>query len=89
MVHAFNPNTYEAEVGGFLWVRGQPGLHSKFQNSQDYIEKPCLKKLNNSNDNDYNDDNDNDTHLELIVRYLISFTYIVFKFNFCFCHETP
>jgi hypothetical protein len=25
-------------------VRGQPGLHSEFQDSQDYTEKPCLKK---------------------------------------------
>jgi hypothetical protein len=27
-----------------LWVRGQPGLHSEFQDSQGYTEKPCLKK---------------------------------------------
>jgi hypothetical protein len=26
-----------------LWVWGQPGLQSEFQDSQDYIEKPCLK----------------------------------------------
>jgi hypothetical protein len=26
------------------WVRGQPGLHSEFQDSQGYVEKPCLKK---------------------------------------------
>jgi hypothetical protein len=25
-------------------VRGQPGLQSEFQDSQDYTEKPCLKK---------------------------------------------
>jgi hypothetical protein len=28
-----------------LWVRGQPGLLSEFQDSQDYTEKPCLEKL--------------------------------------------
>jgi hypothetical protein len=27
-----------------FWVRGQPGLQSEFQDSQDYTEKPCLKK---------------------------------------------
>jgi hypothetical protein len=26
-----------------FWVRGQPGLQSEFQDSQDYTEKPCLK----------------------------------------------
>jgi hypothetical protein len=28
----------------FCCVRGQPGLQSEFQDSQSYIEKPCLKK---------------------------------------------
>jgi hypothetical protein len=27
-----------------FWVQGQPGLQSEFQDSQDYAEKPCLKK---------------------------------------------
>jgi hypothetical protein len=27
-----------------FWVRGQPGLQSKLQDSQGYTEKPCLKK---------------------------------------------
>ena len=27
-----------------FWVRGQPGLQSEFQDSQDYAEKPCLEK---------------------------------------------
>jgi hypothetical protein len=26
-----------------FWVRGQPGLQSEFQDSQDCTEKPCLK----------------------------------------------
>jgi hypothetical protein len=34
---AFNPSTWEAEAGGF---RGQPGLQSEFQDSQDYLKKP-------------------------------------------------
>jgi hypothetical protein len=28
-------------------VRGQPGLQSEFQDSQDYTEKPCLEKQTN------------------------------------------
>jgi hypothetical protein len=43
VVHAFNPNTQEAEAGGFLSSR-QPGLQSEFQDSQGYTEKPCLEK---------------------------------------------
>jgi hypothetical protein len=27
-----------------FWVRGQPGLQSEFQDSQDYTEIPCLEK---------------------------------------------
>jgi hypothetical protein len=30
-----------------FWVRGQPGLQSKFQDSQSYIEKPCLETKQN------------------------------------------
>jgi hypothetical protein len=44
--HAFNPSTWEAEVGRSLCVRGQPGLQSEFQDSQGYTMKPCLKKTN-------------------------------------------
>ena len=29
---------------GDLSIRGQPGLQSEFQDSQDYTEKPCLGK---------------------------------------------
>jgi hypothetical protein len=46
VVHAFNPSTWEAEAGGSLWVRGQPGLQSEFQDSQGYTEKHCLEKSN-------------------------------------------
>ena len=28
-----------------FWVRGQPGLQNEFQDSQGYIEKPCLEKI--------------------------------------------
>jgi hypothetical protein len=42
VVHAFNPSTWKTEAGGFLG-RGQPGLQSEFQDSQNYTEKPCLE----------------------------------------------
>jgi hypothetical protein len=29
-----------------LWVWSQPGVQSKFQDSQGYTEKPCLEKTN-------------------------------------------
>jgi hypothetical protein len=32
-------------------VQGQPGLQSKFQDSQGYTEKPCLKKPKTSQTN--------------------------------------
>jgi hypothetical protein len=43
VVHAFNTITSEAEGQVDFWVRGQPGLQSEFQDSQDYKEKPCLE----------------------------------------------
>ena len=45
VVHAFNSSTWEAKAGRF---RGQPGLQSGFQDSQDYTEKPCLEKKQNT-----------------------------------------
>jgi hypothetical protein len=47
VVHTFNPSTQEAEVDESLLVPGQPGLQSKFQDSQGcYTEKPYLKQTN-------------------------------------------
>jgi hypothetical protein len=42
VAHAFNPSTWEAETGGFL--SSKPAWSTKFQDSQDYTEKPCLEK---------------------------------------------
>lgn len=36
--HAFGSSTRGAD----FWVRGQPCLHSEFQDSQGYIERPCF-----------------------------------------------
>lgn len=45
--NAFNPNTVKAEVDP--WVQGQPGLQSKFQNSQWFVliayQKEGVSKL--------------------------------------------
>ena len=41
-----------------FWVRGQPGLQSKFQDSQGYTEKPCLEKPKKKKKN----------HLQLISK---------------------
>jgi hypothetical protein len=48
----------KAQRGGALgrqrqadfWVRGQPGLQSEFQDSQGYIEKPCLGERKKSSE---------------------------------------
>jgi hypothetical protein len=32
-----------------FWVWGQPSLQSKFQDSQGYTEKPCLKETKKQN----------------------------------------
>jgi hypothetical protein len=42
VAHTFNPSTREAEASGSLWDGGHLGLQRKFQDSQDYTEKPCL-----------------------------------------------
>lgn len=38
MAHKFNPSTWQTEADRHLWVQGQPGLHSKFQANQGYID---------------------------------------------------
>ena len=40
VAHAFDPSTKEAETAGSLGVQGQPGLQSKFQDSQGHTGKP-------------------------------------------------
>ena len=39
VVHTFNASTQEAQAGRSQWVQVQPGLHSKFQDSQGYTKK--------------------------------------------------
>ena len=39
----FNPSTGKAEGGGYLRVPCHPDLDSELQDSQDYIERLCLK----------------------------------------------
>ena len=51
VVHAFNPSIQDAETGGSLWVQGQPGLQSQFQDSPGYTKKSCLKSKGKQNKN--------------------------------------
>jgi hypothetical protein len=47
VVQGYNPRTNKVETGGSeVW--GQPWLHSEFQASLSYIEKPYLKKTKNN-----------------------------------------
>jgi hypothetical protein len=39
VAHTFKARTQEAKAGGSLWVWGQPGLQSEFQDRQGYPEK--------------------------------------------------
>ena len=40
----FNLSTQEVQVGGSLWVQGQPDVQCEVYNSQGYTEKPCLNR---------------------------------------------
>lgn len=46
VAHALKFSTWEREAIRSLCVQGQPGLHSELQDSQSYIERPCLEKTN-------------------------------------------
>jgi hypothetical protein len=48
VVHAFNPSTQEAKTGESLWIWGQPGLQSEFQDSQGYTACPKIPKQTNN-----------------------------------------
>jgi hypothetical protein len=43
VVHACNPSIQEAEAGRSL-ILGQLGLHSEFEDSLRYTERPCQKE---------------------------------------------
>ena len=42
VVRTFNPSSWESEAGRSLSSRSG-GVKSKFQDSKDYTEKPCLE----------------------------------------------
>jgi hypothetical protein len=46
VAQASNSSTGEVEAAGSPQVRDQPGLHSEFQDSQGYVERWSLKKMN-------------------------------------------
>jgi hypothetical protein len=39
----FSPSTWNKVAGSLLWIWDHPALHSEFQDSQGYVERPCLK----------------------------------------------
>lgn len=41
-MHAFIPSTQELAADGSLSIQGHPGLHSEFQDSEDYTKKHCF-----------------------------------------------
>jgi hypothetical protein len=43
LVYAFSPSTQEAEGGKLSECQDQPGLQSKYHNSQGYTEKACSR----------------------------------------------
>jgi hypothetical protein len=48
VAHTLIPELERQRQADF-WVRGQPGLQSKFQDSQGYTEKPCLETNKQTN----------------------------------------
>lgn len=40
----FKLNTWKVEAARYLWIRGQPGLRSKFQDNHSYTEKHYLEE---------------------------------------------
>ena len=59
-----------------FWVWGQPGLQSEFQDSQGYIEKPCLEKKQTNNNNKESNSVQNFYHIHLIFYFDTSDTYV-------------
>jgi hypothetical protein len=42
IVYAFNLSIHEAQACRFMWVWGQPVLHSKFQAKQGFVRRTLL-----------------------------------------------
>ena len=47
VAHTFNSSTQEAVAGESLWIQGQPGLQSKFQDRRGYAVILCFEKQTN------------------------------------------
>lgn len=43
VAETFKPSTQEVGAGKSLWVSGQPGLQGELQDSQNHIERSCLR----------------------------------------------
>ena len=61
----------------YFWGWGQPGLHSEFQGSQGYIEKPCLRTKQNKTKQNKTKQNKTSSNLILLsvmqLNILINF----------------
>ena len=44
MAYTFDPSTQEEEADRSLWIQGQTGLQSEFQDSQGCVVRPVSKK---------------------------------------------
>jgi hypothetical protein len=63
--------TLRRQRQGDLWVWGQPGRQSEFQDIQSYTEKPCLKKTkqNKTKQTKQNKTKQNKTKQQKIMEY--------------------
>ena len=53
MAHTFNPSTQEAEAGGSLWVRGQPGLQDLVPEHAPKLQRNPVSKRKKKTPNSY------------------------------------
>ena len=80
--HIIKP--WEAEAGGFLWVPGQPGLKSEFQDSHGYTEKPCLQKTKQNKTKQNKTRNKQQKENKKIANLLFS---VIYLFDLLYIHK--
>ena len=51
-----------------FWVQGQSGLQSEFQDSQGYIEKPCLENTNKQKTQNNNKNQQQKKNLKIVLE---------------------
>ena len=85
VARAFNPSpTLERQRQADFWVQGQPGLHSEFQDSQNYTEKPCLEEKTNEQTKNKNKQPNKQTNKKTgFVLHVLVFFLHVWMFSTC------